>query len=244
MAAPLELFSALADAAQGLPWLTHGFSQLSNQVSQVAQGFVSWYGQAWHSVASVLTNFSDVWSSAVLWQSVLYWALILVMLLGIAGAFIPALPGIPLIVGAIVIWGLVKGFAGLWVALGVAIAAFVLGVITDYLSGIISAQRVGASNWGQIGAVVGMLLGLFGFLPALPVGGPILGLIFGTVLGAFVGEFLHRRELPVLKRTQQSFKVGMAIVVGNLIGTLLQGLLALITVVVFIATTWSSLYGS
>ncbi|MBD0335936.1 MAG: DUF456 family protein [Cyanobacteria bacterium Co-bin13] len=165
------------------------------------------------------------------------------MLVGVAGAFIPALPGITLIVGAIAVWGLVTGFAGLWLALGVAIAALILGILADYLAGIIGAQRVGASNWGQIGAVVGMLLGLFGFLPALPIGGPILGLVFGTVLGAFIGEFLHRRELPPLKRTQQSFKVGIAIVVGNLVGNLLQGLLAILTIVVFIATTWSSLYG-
>lgn len=225
-------------------WLPQIFSQISGQIVQLAQGFINWYSHAWQTLATVATNFSDILSSAALWQSLLYWILILVMLLGIAGAFIPALPGIPLIVGAIVVWGLVKGFAGLWVALGVAIAAFILGIVADYLSGIIGAQRVGASNWGQIGAVVGMLLGLFGLLPALPIGGPILGLIFGTVLGAFVGEFLHRRDLPLLKRSQQSVKVGIAIVVGNLVGTLLQGLLALITVIVFIVTTWPSLYGA
>ncbi|MBD2259201.1 DUF456 family protein [Pseudanabaena sp. FACHB-2040] len=178
-----------------------------------------------------------------MWQSVLYWVLILVMLVGVAGAFIPALPGITLIVAAITVWGFVTGFTGLWLALGVAIAALILGIVADYLAGIIGAQRVGASNWGQIGAVVGMLVGLFGFLPALPIGGPILGLVFGTVLGAFIGEFLYRRELPFSKRTQQSFKVGIAIVVGNLVGNLLQGLLAIFTIVVFIVTTWSRLYG-
>lgn len=238
MAAISDLFAlppALADLTQQF---THASVQISGTSSELARSFTTWYSQAGHAAAEVLTHFSGAMASAVLWQSVLYWVLLLVMLLGVVGAFVPALPGIILIVGAVVVWGLVKGFAGLWVALGVAIAAFLLGVAIDYLSGIIGAQRVGASNWAQVGAVVGMILGVLGLLPALPVGGPLLGLIFGTVLGAFVGEFLHRRNLQLPQRVKQSFKVGVAILVGNLVGTLLQGLLAIIAMVVFVITTW------
>ncbi|HEY9881196.1 MAG TPA: DUF456 family protein [Leptolyngbyaceae cyanobacterium] len=238
--APLsDLIPAATSLTQGL---TDIYASFSGTVSGLTHSFTAWYSQAGHAIAEVVTNFSSAMGSAVLWQSVLYWALLVVMLVGIIGAFVPALPGIILIVAAVVIWGLVKGFAGLWVALGVAIAAFLLGIAIDYLSGIIGAQRVGASNWAQVGAVVGMFLGVFGLLPALPIGGPLLGLIFGTVLGAFVGEFLHRRNLPLPQRVQQSFKVGIAIVVGNLVGTLLQGLLAIVAVIVFIVTTWPSLY--
>ncbi|PSN20712.1 DUF456 domain-containing protein [filamentous cyanobacterium CCP5] len=166
------------------------------------------------------------------------------MVLGIAGSFIPALPGITLILGAVVVWGLVQGFSNLAWALGVAIAALIVSIAIDYLAGIIGAQRVGASSWGQIGAVIGMLLGLFGLLPALPLGGPIFGIIFGTVLGAFAGEFLHRHNLDLPKRIKQSFRVGTAIVVSNLVGNLLQGMLALLATIVFIATTWSSVFGN
>lgn len=242
MVAFLQLASEINSGSLDL--LGQLWQPLSQWMHSAAQQ-LSWsYHQITQAASHGLTPVADTIAGGDLWQAVLYWVVILVMLVGIAGAFIPAIPGISLIVGAIVVWGLIRGFTGLWIALEVAIAAFFLGLIADYLSGIIGAQRVGASSWGQIGAVLGMLLGLFGFLPALPLGGPIFGLIFGTVLGAFVGEFLHRRELTLAKRTQQSFKVGIAIVVGNLVGNLLQGLLALIAVVVFVLTTWSSVYGN
>ncbi|MBD2112782.1 DUF456 family protein [Nodosilinea sp. FACHB-141] len=160
------------------------------------------------------------------------------MVVGVIGAVVPALPGITLIVGAMVIWGLVVGFVGLKWALGVAIAALILSFVIDYLAGVLGAQRVGASNWGQIGAFIGMFFGLFGLLPLLPTGIPLLGLLIGTVMGAFIGEFLHRRELKLLQRVKQSAKVGLAIVVGTLVGNVLQGILALISLIVFLATTW------
>lgn len=199
--------------------------------------------QASHQVATVLTNVTAPLASADLWQIGLYWALMLVALAGVIGAFVPALPGVTLIVGAVVLWGFVNGFAGLGWALGIAIVALLLSIAIDYLAGIIGAQKVGASRWGQIGAVVGMILGFFGLIPALPLGGPIFGILIGTVLGAFVGEFLHRRDLELWPRTQQSFRVGIAIVVGTLVGNVLQGFLATIAFVVFLITSWGSIYG-
>ena len=222
-------FSSLGDFWSAT---TQSFSELSNSMMTIS-----------HQVLHLFSNATAPLASSVPWQPILYFGLLLVMVLGIIGSFVPALPGIGLIVGAVIVWGLVKGFTGLFWALGVAIAALVLGIAIDYLAGVIGAQRVGASRWGQIGAVIGMLMGLFGLLPALPLGGPIFGILFGTVLGAFIGEFLHRRELELIKRIQQSFKVGIAIVVGNLVGNLLQGMLALIATGVFIATTWDGVFG-
>jgi uncharacterized protein YqgC (DUF456 family) len=87
-----------------------------------------------------------------------------------------------------------------------------------------------------------MFLGLFGLLPLLPTGIPLLGLLLGTVLGAFIGEFLHRRDLKLGQRMIQSGKVGLAIVVGTLVGNVLQGVLALIALVVFVVTTWQAVW--
>ncbi|MBD0337313.1 MAG: hypothetical protein ICV62_17645, partial [Cyanobacteria bacterium Co-bin13] len=94
MTALLQLVPALPELTH---WLTDIGSQFSHQISQSAHALVNWYAQAGHATASALSQFSDTFTSAVLWQSVLYWALILVMLVGVAGAFIPALPGITLI---------------------------------------------------------------------------------------------------------------------------------------------------
>lgn len=240
--------TVIADFITGSAGLSQGLTDLPAQIahwaSQIVTAWTNGYAQVAAGLSQAAAQATAPLTSPTLWEAVLYGLLILVMITGIVGAFVPALPGITLVLGAIVVWGLVNGFAGLSWALGVAIAAFLLSIAIDYLAGMLGAQRVGASNWGQIGAVVGMLLGLFGFLPALPLGGPIFGVLFGTVLGAFVGEFLHRRELQLLKRVQQSFKVGLAIVVGTLVGNLLQGLLAFITLVVFVVTTWPTVLGT
>jgi uncharacterized protein len=172
---------------------------------------------------------------------IFYWALIAVMLVGLVGSFIPALPGIGLIVAAVVTWTIVTGGATANWALGTAIVALLLSLVVGYLATYLGAKQVGASSWGQTGAIVGLVIGFLGLLPALPVGGPLLGILFGTMLGAFIGEFCYRKELEMSKRLAFSGKVSIAVVVSSLIGTLLEGLLALTTIVVFIVTTWPNI---
>ena len=173
---------------------------------------------------------------------ILYWVLLIVMGAGICGAFIPAFPGIGLIVAAIAVWGAVAGFSqAIVVALGVALAIFAITTAIDYLAGYVGAKKVGASKWGQMGAVVGMILGLLGFLPALPIGGPIFGLVFGSMVGAFVGEMLHRRDLALAARCKLGAKVSLAIVVSSLLGNIIAGVLSIIATVVFVVATWSTM---
>ncbi|MGF1493647.1 MAG: DUF456 domain-containing protein [Microcoleaceae cyanobacterium] len=122
--------------------------------------------------------------------------------------------------------------------MGVAIAVLVLSIVIDLLSSYLGARQVGASQWGQIGAIVGFTLGFLGFLPALPVGGPLLGIMIGPLVGAFIGEFLYRRDLGFSSRFKLSFRAGIGIVVGTLVGNLIQGVLAIACVAVFLVTTW------
>lgn len=168
----------------------------------------------------------------------LYVALVIVMIVGLVGAFVPALPGIGLIVAAIAVWRFASPVEVGNTALVISIIAFVLSLGIGYLATYIGAKRVGASKWGQVGSIVGLIVGFLGLLPALPVGGPLLGILVGAMLGAFVGEFLYRRELAFNERLQLSRKVSIAVVVSSLIGTLLEGLLALTAIAVFLWTTW------
>ncbi len=170
---------------------------------------------------------------------ILYWVLLIVMAAGIIGAFLPAFPGIGLIVIAIAIWGAIAGFSkAVIIALGTAIAILITTTVIDYLAGYLGAKKVGASNWGQIGAVIGMILGLLGLLPALPIGGPIFGLLFGSMLGAFIGEMLYRRDLQLSARLKLGAKVSLAIIVSSLLGNVIAGILSIIATVVFLVATW------
>lgn len=169
----------------------------------------------------------------------LYWLLVALMVVGIIGAVVPGIPGTSLILIAILIWGAVQGSLGsISLPLIVAIAVLLLGIGIDFLATFWGAQRAGASKWGQIGAFVGLVIGILGLLPALPVGGPLLGILLGPLLGAIAGEYLYRRDL------QLAFKAGLGIVVGSLVGNLIQGLLAIATVGVFIFATWGQVFAA
>mgnify|MGYP001794321429 CR=1 FL=1 len=169
----------------------------------------------------------------------LYWALVAVMGVGLVGAVVPALPGTGLVVAAIAVWTFASPVPTSFVPLIVGVVALLLSFGVGYLATYLGAKKVGASKWGQVGSVIGLLAGFLGLLPALPVGGPLFGILFGTMLGAFVGEFLYRRDLPFAERFRFSSKVSLAVVVSSLVGTLLEGLLALTAIVVFLVTTLS-----
>jgi len=172
-------------------------------------------------------------------MQIIYWLLIALMLVGIIGAVVPALPGTTLILIGIIIWGIVSGsFAAVKIPLIVTVIVLILSIGVDFLAGYLGAKQAGASKWGQIGAFVGLIVGFLGLLPALPFGGPLLGILLGPLLGAIVGEYLYQRQLGL------AIKAGIGIIVGSLIGNLIQGLLAISTVAVFLLTTWSQVYGA
>ncbi len=164
---------------------------------------------------------------------ILYWVLFVVMCVGIIGAFLPAIPGPTLILVAIAIWGVaVQNFAVIAWPLAVAIIILLFGIAIDLLASQLGAKKAGASQWGQIGAIVGMICGFLGLLPTLPFGGPLLGLLLGPLIGAIVGELLYTKDL------QKSIKAGVGIVVGSVVGNVIQGILAIVPVVVFLVTTY------
>src|SRR5919202_621319 len=171
--------------------------------------------------------------------TILYWILIAVMLVGVVGAVVPVIPGHSLILGAILVWTVVQGFGNVsWVPLIAIFVILILSAGVQVLAGYLGAKRAGASKWGQIGALVGLGLGFFGLLPAFLIGGPLIGILLGPILGAFIGEFIHRSDLELAPRTQLAFKACIGIVLGSLIGNLIEGLLALVAVVIFVWNTW------
>ncbi|AKG22889.1 DUF456 domain-containing protein [Calothrix sp. 336/3] len=171
-------------------------------------------------------------------MQIIYFLLLALMVVGIIGAVIPAIPGTSLILASIIIWGLLKGsFAAISTPLIVTSVVLLLSIGVDFLAGYLGAKKAGASKWGQIGAFVGFIVGFLGLLPALPVGGPLLGMLLGPLLGAIIGEYLYCRNWQV------AIKAGIGIVVGTVVGNLIQGLLAIAAVVVFIFSTWSQVFG-
>jgi uncharacterized protein YqgC (DUF456 family) len=174
--------------------------------------------------------------------TVLYWILIAVMLIGVLGTILPGIPGASLILVAILIWGFATQFAGLGWAVATISIILILSAGIELLGAYWGARRFGASKWGQIGSIVGMVTGFLGLLPALPLGGPLVGILVGAALGAFIGEFFYRRDLPMSDRVRQSAKASWGIIIGSVVGNVVEFILAIAAVIIFVWTTWPLIY--
>jgi len=142
------------------------------------------------------------------------WALtVFLILAGVAGSILPALPGAPLILVAAVLhrW-LLPGWVSLWTIAALAVFA-VVTVVVDAACGVFGVQRFGGGRWAMLGAGVGAAIGLFF--------GPV-GLLIGGVGGAALCEMAFDR-----KALNDALKAGLGAGLGMLVGTVLRLGLAL-----------------
>ena len=175
----------------------------------------------------------SVASSVVLW-----WVALLVQALAIPGVLLPVLPGLVLLPLGALIWVAAVGWQVAWPVLALETLLLLLGWGADALGVLLGAARLQASRWAYVGAGLGLLVGLLGLLPALPVGGPLLGALLGPLLGASAGEMVApasgRADPGGLQRLRRAGLVGLAVVAGMLVSRLAQMLLGLIGVVGFV----------
>lgn len=138
---------------------------------------------------------------------------------GLAGSILPALPGIPMLFGGIWLAAAVDGYRhlGLWWLLIIG-ALGAIGVVVDFVAGALGARRVGASKLALWGAGMGTLLGMFF---------GIAGLLFGPFLGALAGELASGTS--VLRSTH----VGIGTWLGLVFGTLVKLVLSFVMVGLF-----------
>ena len=172
----------------------------------------------------------------------IYWLVLGIMAIGIIGAIIPGLPGSSFILLAILIWSVATDFAGIGLPMILIFAVLILSAGVEYLALYFGSKQSGASKWSQYGAIIGMVMGFVGFLPALPVGGPLIGVLLGVVLGAFVGEYLYRSQLDSGDRIKQALKASTGIVIASIIGNVIEAMLAALAVAIFVISTWSFVF--
>ena len=154
--------------------------------------------------------------------AVLQWtAAAAMVLIGLAGVVLPALPGIPLIFGGLLMAAWLDGFAHIGgITLGLLGALTVLSLLIELAASVVGAQRVGASTLALTGAAVGTVLGLFGGL---------IGLLFAPLAGAAVGEYIARRD------ALQAARVGLATWLGMLFAAVAKVAIAFMMVGIALA---------
>jgi uncharacterized protein YqgC (DUF456 family) len=175
----------------------------------------------------------------------LWWGALLIQAAAIPGTLLPVLPGLALLPLGALLWVWAVGFAAGWPVLALATLMLLLGWGADALGLVLGAARLQASRWAYIGSGLGLVVGLVGLLPALPVGGPLLGAVLGPLLGASLGELLAsptRAGTLGLLRLRRSLLVGLAVVAGMLVSRVAQLGLALLGVLGFVLLTRGPLH--
>jgi uncharacterized protein len=139
-------------------------------------------------------------------MTLLIWtAAVILVVVGLIGVVLPALPGTVLIFAGLLLAAWADGFDRVGIPTIVVIG--IIGAASygvDFAAAALGAKKLGASKRAMAGAAIGTVLGLFLGLP---------GLIIGPFVGAVLGE------LSVDRDWKKAGKAGVAAWIGFAIGT-------------------------
>ena len=151
----------------------------------------------------------------------LWWALSVgLILLGLAGIVLPALPGTVLVLAGIVVGAWIDDFTRVgWFTIAIVTVLAVLAWVLDYVAALLGAKRAGASRQAVIGAALGTVAGIFMGL---------IGVFLMPLVGAAMGEFIARKD------HHRAVKVGVATWLGLMAGMLGKVVLAFTMVGIYL----------
>src|SRR3954468_22070523 len=151
---------------------------------------------------------------------------ITVMAIGCFGSILPLIPGTPLILAAAIVHKIVMGpkSAG-WFVLTMLVGLTLFSVVLDYLASVYGAKQFGATRKGMLGAIVGLVVGLFFNLP---------GILLGPFIGAGLFELIGGREW------KPAMKAGAGATLGIFAGAVGKFICCLLMTVVFtVSVLWN-----
>lgn len=154
-------------------------------------------------------------------ESILVWWIVAMLLViaGLVGLVVPAMPGAPLIFAGLLLAAWAESFKYVGVGTMIVIAGIALLIIgVDLWAAMFGAKKFGASKKAVIGAFLGTVIGFFLGLP---------GVIFGPFIGAVIGELLAQKNL------RQASRAGVGATLGLVLGAALKLSLALAMVGIF-----------
>jgi uncharacterized protein YqgC (DUF456 family) len=146
---------------------------------------------------------------------------IVLFAVGVIGTIVPVLPGTTIILAAAIIHRVVLGpekSVG-WKTIVVLGLLTVVSYAFDVLGSYFGAKYYGATKWGALGAILGMLVGLFF---------GIIGLFAGPVIGAVAGEMIAG------KRMIDAGRAGWGSLLGNLGAMIAKLIIALAMIGIFL----------
>ena len=153
--------------------------------------------------------------------AILWWVLaVLIIIAGLAGTVVPALPGVPLVFLGLFVGAWAGNFETIgWTTIGILAVLAIIAWVVDFLAGAAGTRYLGASSrafWGAtIGAVAGIFFG-------------IVGMLLGPFIGAVLGELSGGNDVV------QSGRAGIGAWVGMILATAVKLALAFLMIGIFI----------
>ena len=157
--------------------------------------------------------------------TILWWVIAsLIVVGGLAGTIIPALPGVPLVFAGLLLGAWAGDFIQVgWTTIGILGALTALAWLVDFLAAAMGAKRLGASQRAFWGAAFGAFVGIFFGLP-------------GIILGPFVGAVVA--EISAGRTVQQASRAGYGAWIGVVVGTAAKLAIAFLMVGIFVINQW------
>lgn len=153
-----------------------------------------------------------------------YLLVALLLVAGLIGSVLPALPGTVLILAGAAVHAFATGFDPIGPGrLAILALMTVVAYALDHVAGVLGVRRLGGSGWAMGGAVVGALVGLFFGLA---------GLVLGPLVGAAVAEYAYTRQ------ARTSARAALGTVVGLLVGAVAKIGLGLAMIGLFLFWVW------
>lgn len=153
-------------------------------------------------------------------ETIAFLLAVVLMLVGVAGTLMPALPGLPLIWLTMLGYGAVEGFKEMDAQfLTITLVVVALSFFSEHYAKAWGARRFGAGRAGAWGAVIGSIVGLF-FMP--------IGLVLGPFLGALLAELMAGRT------ASEAVRAGWGGLIGVLGSVVVNVVLALSLTVAFV----------
>ena len=153
----------------------------------------------------------------------LLWPLaLLLIVVGLAGTLLPALPGAPLVFMGLVTIAWIDHFTRVGgYTIAVLAGLMVLSLVVDIVATALGATRVNASKLAILGAALGTFAGIcFG----------LVGLLCLPFVGAVVGQYISRPDFFL------AGKVGLATWIGFVCGVLAKIVIVFMMIGLFIVT--------
>ncbi|NLJ54126.1 MAG: DUF456 domain-containing protein [Intrasporangiaceae bacterium] len=123
----------------------------------------------------------------------------ILLVVGTIGIVVPVLPGLLIVLGAVLLWAIGTGGTTAWIIFGIAAVVWVVGVVAQFL---IPGRKLKTQGIGLGTLTLAVIAAIIGFFVI-----PVVGAFVGFVLAIYLVEMTRSRDSSAAwTRTKQALR--------------------------------------